>query len=123
MSNRILIVDNDEAILDMMKEALAEERYSVKTSTTSRGIFDLIQEFAPSLVLIDYILDDINGGEICHQIKSNPATSHIPVIIFSGHSRVLKSLGTYGSDAIIEKPFNLQDLLQTIDLYVSKDLA
>jgi DNA-binding response OmpR family regulator len=123
MPKRVLVIDNDEAILDMMKEALTDEKYVVQTSTTVHGIFDVIDQFNPALVLIDYILHDINGGEICAQIKKNSKTSHIPVIIFSGHSRVLKSLGTYGSDAIIEKPFDLADMLRTVESFIPKDLA
>lgn len=120
MSNRILIIDNDEAILDVMKDVLSDENYNVQTSLTAQGVFKIIEEFDPSLVLIDYILDDINGGEICHQIKKNEKTSHIPVIIFSGHSRVLKSLGTYSSDAIIEKPFDISHLVETVRNFLPK---
>ncbi len=118
MPNRILIVDNDNVILDMMKDALTQENYIINAVNSVSRIFEIIQEFKPELVLIDYILDDINGGEICHQIKNNPVTSSIPVIIISGHPRVLNSLGTYGSDAILEKPFDLTDLFEIVKKFL-----
>lgn len=115
MNKKILIIDNEEAILDMMKMALTDEGFQIETSDTADHIFSLLSKHSPDLVLIDYMLHDINGGEICHQIKSNPETTHLPVIIFSGHGRVLRSLGTYNSDAIIEKPFDLLELVDTVN--------
>lgn len=66
------------------------------------------------IVILDYILFGINGGELCHMLKTTPETCHIPVIMVSAYPRVLESLGNYGSDAFIAKPFNLSDITDTI---------
>jgi two-component system CheB/CheR fusion protein len=63
----------------------------------------------------DYILDGINGREICHQIKANPATCFLPVVIISAYPKVLLSLGTYGCDKFIAKPFDLNYLTSSIN--------
>ena len=111
--NRILLIEDDEAIRDVITEALCSE-YSVIATDDTRNIFGLIKEHKPDLILMDYILPNINGGELCHMVKSEPSTSHLPVIIISGYPRVLYSLGTYGCDGVIEKPFDLSMLLFTV---------
>lgn len=110
--NRILLIEDDEAVRNIILEALSD--YSVIATDDTSDIFKLIEEHKPDLVLMDYILPHINGGELCHQIKVNPATSDLPVIIISGYPQILYSLGSYGSDAILEKPFDLSKLLETV---------
>jgi CheY-like chemotaxis protein len=109
---RILLIEDEEAIRSIIKEALSD--YILVATEDTDNIFALIDEHKPDLVMLDYLLPKINGGELCHQIKVNPITSHIPVVIISGYPRVLYSLGSYGSDAILEKPFDLDKLLETV---------
>lgn len=115
-TKRVLVVDNDPAILDVMEEVLGYEGFEVKTYTETDNIFTCIDNFNPNLVLIDYILDGINGGELCAQIKKNPQTSYLPVIIMSAYSKVLLSLGNYGCDDFIAKPFDLNDFINRISI-------
>lgn len=111
---RILVLDNDPAILDIMEEILGYEGYDVQTYADTENIFNCIDNFNPDLVLLDYILNGINGGELCAQIKQNPLTNHLPVIIMSAYSRVLLSLGNYGCDDFIAKPFDLDDFISRV---------
>ncbi|RFZ81342.1 response regulator [Mucilaginibacter terrenus] len=114
MEKRILIVDDDAAILDVLNEALCGDGFSVKMAEGGDDVFKLIDEYQPDLVIIDYILNGINGGEICHQIKTNRKTSYLPVIILSAHPRVISSLGYYNCDEFIAKPFDLDYLLSKV---------
>jgi CheY-like chemotaxis protein len=118
---RILVVDNDPDILNVMEEILEYEGFEVKSYTDTENIFGCIDNYHPDLVLMDYILDGINGGELCAQIKSNPKTSSLPVIIMSAYSKVLLSLGNYGCDEFIAKPFDLTDLVNRISLYTQNE--
>jgi len=74
-----------------------------------------MEDFKPDIVLVDYLLPGINGGELCAQLKRDPSTKHIPVVIFSAYSQVLLSLGSYGCNAFISKPFELSSLLNQIN--------
>lgn len=114
MQQRILVIDNDQDILDAVNAALTMENYSVETSPIVEDIFQMIRDKSPDLILIDYLLYGINGGELCHMIKSEPTTSHLPVIIFSGYPKVIQSLGTYECDAFISKPFELDEFMAVI---------
>lgn len=112
---RILVLDDNEDIINLIKDILADEDYEVTGHTQTDDIIRLIKQEKPDVVLIDYLLTGINGGEFCHQIKKHPDTAHTPVIMLTAHTRVLNSLGNYGWDAFIEKPFDNADLKQTIN--------
>ncbi len=120
MQKRILVIDNDQDILEAVEAALSLENYLVDTSPIVEDIFQMIHEKNPDLILIDYLLFGINGGELCHMIKKEPSTSHLPVIIFSGYPKVIQSLGTYECDAFISKPFDLDNFMAVIKECLSK---
>ena len=122
MQKRILVIDNDQDILEAVDAALTMENYSVETSPIVEDIFEMIHDKNPDLILIDYLLYGINGGELCHMIKTEPSTSHLPVIIFSGYPKVIQSLGTYECDAFISKPFELDAFMATIKECLSKSV-
>jgi len=115
MSKRLLIIDNDTEVLNMMQEALVYEGFEVKALVDTDHIFRIIDEYQPDLIMIDYILDGINGGEVCHDIKVNPQTAHIPVIIVTAYSKVILSLGSYRSDAFLAKPFGLDEMVKLVN--------
>src|ERR1700742_2716431 len=114
MSKNILIVDDQSDILDVVKEVLEMEGYVVTALTYTDDIIKTVDEHQPDLVMLDYLLAGINGGEHCHFLKTNPMTSHIPVVMMSGYPRVLESLGNYGADAFIPKPLDMNQLYKTI---------
>lgn len=120
MLKRILVIDNDPGILEAMQEVLIYEGYEVLVKEDAGDILSMVHQHQPDLLLIDYILNGINGGELCHQVKVNYATSHLPVILMSAYPRVLQSLGHYGFDDFIPKPFDLTDLTQRIALQIHK---
>ena len=120
MIKRVLILDNDPDVLDAMQEVLNYSGFEVKAIEETDNIFSVIDDFQPDVVLVDYILNGINGGEICHLIKSNPKTNHLPVIILSAYPRVINSLGFYGCDSFIAKPFELDDLVNQVSFFTMK---
>jgi len=114
MSKKILIVDDQNDTLDLLKEIFEDEGYEVTALPYTEDIIRSITQFQPNLVMLDFLLAGINGGELCHQLKTNSLSAHIPVIMLSGYPRVLESLGSYGADAFIAKPFDLAHLTETV---------
>jgi DNA-binding response OmpR family regulator len=114
MTKNIMIVDDNNDILDLLKEALEEEGYAVTALSYTEDIIKSATQYQPDLVMLDFLLAGINGGEHCHHLKVNPLTSHIPIIMLSGYPRVLESLGNYGADVFIAKPFDLHHLMATV---------
>ncbi len=111
MAKKILVIDDDPALLEMMQEVLAYDGYEVECLEFTEEILSEIKSCSPDLVVIDYLLNcSVNGGELCHQIKNNPATATIPVVIISAFSKVFLSLGDYNCDLFMPKPFELNEL-------------
>jgi len=120
---RVLVIDNDPAVLDIMQEALGYEGFEVTAVEGTQDICKLVKATKPQLVVIDYMLNGVNGGELCHQIKSYPDTGKLPVILFSAYPRVFNSLGTYGCDVFIAKPFDLAVLIDQVQALTQPDLT
>lgn len=118
MSKSILIVDNDPGVLDVMQEVFSYEGYQVVVTEGTEDIIKLVTHHKPDLLVIDYILNGINGGELCHQVKVNQSTCTLPVVIMSAYPRVLQSLGNYGCNDFIAKPFDLNDLITRVSLLI-----
>jgi two-component system response regulator VicR len=111
----ILIVENDESVLEVLQEIFKNEGYRTRCYGQVDDIFKLVDDFKPDLVLLDYILPGINGGELCAQLKKDPETRHIPVVICSAYPQVMLSLGSYGCNAFISKPFELSAMVAQIE--------
>jgi CheY-like chemotaxis protein len=110
----VLIIEDDADISDVLDTLLSDDGYQVTAITETGDIIKTVMELKPDLIITDYILAGINGGEYCSQIKRDKRTGHIPVIILSGYGRVLDSLGHYGADRIVDKPFNNDKLCDIV---------
>jgi two-component system response regulator VicR len=115
MSKRILILDDNLDILDIVHETLTYEHFDVKSTGESADVIPLVESFKPDLVILDYRVAGTNGGELCRQIKSHPDFSNTPVIIFSAYINHQDELFAYGCDAIINKPFDLNELVEKVN--------
>lgn len=112
---KILVVENDQNLIDILEAVFEEEGYQYKIFNDVLDILPLIVEYQPDLVLLDFVLPRINGGELCSQLKSVAGTKDIPVIIYSAAPKAFLSLGNYGCDLFIPKPFDLDRLVQNIN--------
>jgi len=117
---RVLIIDDDADTLEVLETFFTGEGIQVTVSDGSQDIEKLINQCRPHAVIIDYLLNGINGGELCHQVKCSVKNSQIPVAIMSAYPRVLQSLGSYGCNLFISKPFDLEILLQQINKLMSE---
>ncbi|TSJ36387.1 response regulator [Mucilaginibacter corticis] len=120
MTHKILLLEDNADITEMLRTWLSSLNYEVITFQQVEDIVTLAEEVSPDLVLLDYLLGGINGGEYCAQLKKNAGTQHIPVIMLSAHQRVIESLGHYGWDAFIAKPFDLSELALKISELIDK---
>ncbi|MDB5115389.1 MAG: hypothetical protein JWQ79_881 [Mucilaginibacter sp.] len=119
MSKRILVLDDNQDILDIVHETLSYEQFEVKGTSESADVMPFVEEFAPDLVILDYRVAGVNGGELCKQIKCHPKFKDIPVIIFSAYINHDDELFSYGCDAIINKPFDLIELVEKVNNLIS----
>jgi DNA-binding response OmpR family regulator len=115
MSKRILVLDDNQDILEIVHETLTYEQFEVISTSESDKVLPLIEEFNPDLVILDYRVTGTNGGEICKSIKLHPKFANIPVIIFSAYVSNTDQLLNYGCDGIINKPFDLIELVEKVN--------
>jgi CheY-like chemotaxis protein len=117
---RILIVENDPDIRDVLSLLFTDVGYVFEIHEDLEEIIPAVQAFHPDLILLDYMLSKVNGGELCGQVKRNPDFSQIPVILYSAFPKVFLSLGDYGCDLFIPKPFDLNNLITQIERLVKR---
>lgn len=111
---KILVVDDNEAILDMLKELLESRGFEVQLLSGGNGVQDIVEMRQPDLVLLDLLLGRYNGMEICSRIKQNPYTRTVPVLLMSAMERLPAGQNT-PPDGFIAKPFDILCLMTTID--------
>ncbi len=111
---KILVIENDAGILDIVVIIFRDKGFEVLASKTKVTIERIIQQ-KPNLILLDYLLDDACSKEICLEIKNNPLTHHIPVIILSAITGLEEIAQDSCADAFIAKPFEIDDLEQMVD--------
>ena len=122
MAKLILVVDDDESILEVVQIVLESEGYAVQTATNSGFLQQLTsQTVLPDLILLDVLLSGEDGREISRQLKSDTQLRHIPVVMLSAHSEASKMADTGVADAFLEKPFDVDVLLDTVQKYISGD--
>jgi DNA-binding response OmpR family regulator len=119
MVKRILVLDDNQDILDIVHETLTYENFEVNSTGLGDEVMPMIEEFNPDLVILDYRVAGTNGGELCRQIKSHPKFGNVPVIIFSAYINHDAELLAYGCDAIINKPFDLTELVDKVNNLIS----
>ena len=112
---RVLILDDDLAVLDALEETLMYGDFQVHAISSTGDIFQDIESYNPDVILLDYILKGTNGGILCQMIKKNARTSHIPIIMTSAYPKDLNDKDcNFGFDDFIAKPFDIEDLLEVV---------
>ena len=117
---KILIVDDDPAILEVIKIILEDSEYDVVTSENGNFI-NSISKTNPDLVLLDVLLSGEDGREIVKKLRKNSATQQLPVVMMSAHPNANKSAFAAGANDFVSKPFDIDDLLQVIERNLNKN--
>lgn len=119
---KILIVDDDAEIVELLKDVLVRDgRFDVKTASSGYDAGLLTQQFNPELILLDYMLPDVNGNIVCQTIKKNPQFTNTKVIIVSGviNRSEIDDLLKCGAEDFIQKPFDISQLVDKISATLS----
>ncbi len=114
----ILIAEDDTSILEAMQIMLEDAGYEVATTVDGQAIRDM-QDELPDVILLDIWMSGIDGTGICHNLKSQDHTKHIPIILCSANRDTKKLAKACGADDFLAKPFEMLDLLGKIEKYTS----
>jgi two-component system, OmpR family, phosphate regulon response regulator PhoB len=123
MAKKILVIEDDKDIRDTLVYVLEEQGYEVVSSEEAK-ILKSLDKIKPDLILLDNWLtewkSDANGQQISKQLKSNSATSHIPIVIISAVSNIQEIAEAGMADDYLRKPFNLTDIIEIVKKYADK---
>jgi two-component system response regulator RpaA len=114
---RILVVDDDAEIVELIVDVLSRDgRFETKTASSGYEAGIATQRFRPELILLDYMLPDVNGNVVCQTIRKNPEFENIKIIIVSGVVKQdeIEQLLKSGAQDFIKKPFNIDELTDKI---------
>jgi len=114
---KVLIVDDDPEIVELMVDVLTRDgRFDVKTASSGYDAGLITQQFCPDLIILDYMLPDVNGNVVCQTIKSNAEFLNTKIIIVSGvvNQSEIADLLESGAEDFMKKPFNITELVDKI---------
>lgn len=121
----ILIVDDSEELLEVLKIILEKNGHEVITKNSPAGIGNFVQQNKIDLLLLDVYFGEggANGRDICKELKSNPPTSYFSILLMSVTYDHVDTFEECRADGFIEKPFDLHDLLEKINACLKKEPA
>ena len=111
----LLILDDDPALVSVMKEILVEEGYGVETATDAVEALRLVQEARPAVILMDMRMPGMDGWAFAGSLKERGASASLIVITGAGHA--LEWAKEIGADDFLAKPFDMAELLSTVKRY------
>ena len=116
MSNFIVIVDDEEDIAELVSINLKKNNFSVKKYFTGSGLLNGLENHKPDLIILDLMLPDFDGIEICKKLKQNENYSDIPIIMLTAKAdEIDKIIGLeIGADDYITKPFSPRELVARV---------
>jgi DNA-binding response OmpR family regulator len=117
MKKKILVVDDNDAILETVGIILEENGYDVLTRSDAHALKRDIQKFTPDLIFLDVWLKGQDGIRIAKELKENKKTCEIPIVMISAASHIEKRLSESKADDFIAKPFELADLVKKARIY------
>ena len=114
---KVLVVDDDPEIVELIVDVLVRDgRFEVKTASSGYDAGVMTQEYQPDIMVLDYMLPDVNGNVVCKTIRQNSVFEHMKIIIVSGvvNQEEIDHLIQTGADRFMKKPFSIDELVGKI---------
>jgi excisionase family DNA binding protein len=112
---KVLLVDDDVDIVEMIHKALDEDgRFEVRIAANGFDAGMMVKEYRPDLIILDVMLPDINGKEVCHRVRSDNTLEEVRIICISGmvEEDKIQELKLAGADDFLHKPFDVDVLIE-----------
>lgn len=121
MNEKILVIDDNEDILFMLKAMLELKEYKVYTKETADNIEFYIQQLAPDVIVMDMLLSGADGREVCKNLKASIVTVTIPIVMISALPNAKNMCLEAGANYFVAKPFEMADLFYAVAHAVEKN--
>lgn len=116
---KILVIDDDDAILDSLRLVLTEAGYKVETVNRGSDTYKKVKDFRPDVIMLDVLMSGSDGRTICKNLKSDLMTKEIPVIMISAHPTAKDGALDFGADFFLAKPFEVDEVLGAVGRFVN----
>ena len=114
MERTALVVDDDPFVVSALAEVLAQDGYDVHTASNGFSAMRLAIECRPSVILLDLMLPERSGSEVLAELRGDPATQAVAIVVVSGNPQSLTAAQIADTDGVISKPFDIAELLATV---------
>ncbi len=111
---KLLLVDDDTDLVDLLCKFLQEDgRFEVRTATNGFDAGMMVKEYRPDIILLDVMLPDINGKEVCHRVRADSSLEEVRILCMSGmiEEDKIQELRLSGADDFLHKPFEFDELM------------
>lgn len=111
---KVLLVDDDVELVELMTKVLEEDgRFEVRVANTGFDAGMMVKEYRPDLIVLDVMLPDINGKEVCHRVRADPTLEDVRILCISGmiEEDKIHDLKLAGADDFLHKPFEIEYLI------------
>jgi len=111
---KVLLVDDDTELVELMSKVLDEDgRFEVRIATTGFDAGMMVKEYRPDLIVLDVMLPDINGKEVCHRVRADNTLEDVRILCISGmvEEEKIQELKLSGADEFLHKPFDIEELI------------
>ncbi|HEY8806619.1 MAG TPA: response regulator [Candidatus Limnocylindria bacterium] len=121
-TGRILVVDDDRDLCDLLADFLSEEGYDVTRAYAGQDAIDAARTNTPDAVLLDLMLPDVSGIAVGRALRDHATTHHVPIVIISGDRAALaRSKLEINADSFLEKPFSLAAVQSAVRAVLGPD--
>ena len=115
---RVLIIDDDEDLVDLVKRTLTSRSFDVHIAPNGLDVFNVVRHYNPDLILLDIRLYGESGSDICRELEERYL---MPIILISGDTTKGKAFADCGADGFLSKPFGIRELLNIINLHLKTE--
>lgn len=116
---KVLVVDDNEEVVFLLKRILKKRGFCVMEALSARECLDKIAVDCPDLLLLDYMMPEMNGAEVCRRIRSGSARN-LPIVVVSAKAEAQNICLAAGCDAFVHKPVIIDKLIQSINAAMQK---
>lgn len=123
---KILLVDDEPDIVQIIGSALDEDgRFEVRIAANGFDAGMMVKEYRPDLIILDVMLPDINGKEVCHRVRADPNLEEVRIICISGmvEEDKIQELKLAGADDFLHKPFDVEVLIERMCMQLEMEPA
>lgn len=111
----VLIISDDKELASAFKKASFSNQFNFSILPSQEYVVDKLIEFKPDLILIDFLLNNTNGGSLCHQIRGHRDLYPLPLILLTHYPNIERFITKFGCNAIIRKPVAAHELIDNLN--------